>query len=628
MSYSLGIDIGTASTSAALGYGTHVEMLSLGDAALIVPSAVFATRDGELLTGEEAVRRAVDEPGGLVRGCWRRLGDATPVAVSGRTYPPTELVAAIVRDVVAKARFTTGSDPASVVLTHPAVWGTSRLEQLGEAAGIAGVDHYRLLPEPVAVAAYHLSESPLPAGALMAVYDLGAETCDTAILRAGEPIALVGRAEGLGVGGADFDHIVLTMIDEMLDGLVGRLDPTRPEDAATLARLWTDAAQAKEALSSEPVVLTQILVNDRLHTVRLTRADFELRIAPVVDRTIETLWRVLDATDTDATGVDALLLSGGATRVPLVARRLESEFGIPVRAGSHPEHVVALGAARLARRDAEIEPPTGIAAIPGRRARPDVAPTPSAAGPRRRIRFPRPTAVIALAIAVVAGAVTSVILVGMANTDSPPNPHNTPVRARANAVPTQGARSPAPSAYTTPPAATSASSSPSPTQSSSRTQTPDSGRTTAVASPAPGAAKPTTDGPFSYSGLLRNWGTGNCLDGDDAGNVYQLACNGTAYQNWRIEYYSAEPGGLYRVVHLATGRCLDSNYGTEANVYTLPCQDPNHWQKWRLAFPTGDRNYLQFRNVETAWCVTFPDTTRVRGRDACGVNNFAMFKPG
>lgn len=355
MAYGLGIDVGTTFTGAALAYDTHVEMLPLGETALVAPSVVFATRDGRLLTGEAAVRLAESEPGRAVHEFKRRLGDPIPIILGNRRYSPTELIAAVVRDAVARAKMVTGTDPSAVVLTCPAIWGPYRLEQFTEVPVLAGLDRCRVVTEPEAAVAFYRSSRVPARNELMAVYDLGGGTFDTAVMRAADDrIELVGNAEGVdGTGGVDLDQVVLAMVDDQLGGAVGRLAIAKPAHAAVLARLRSDAVRAKEALSSEPVVVMPFFLADGPHDVQLTRAEFEQRIGHVLDPTIEAVWRALASAGLDPSALDAILLSGGSSRVPLVTRRLEGEFARPVHTFGHPKHVVALGAAALALGDAQ-----------------------------------------------------------------------------------------------------------------------------------------------------------------------------------------------------------------------------------------------------------------------------------
>jgi molecular chaperone DnaK len=354
MAYGLGIDVGTTFTGAALAYDTHVEMLPLGETALVAPSVVFSGRDGQLLTGEAALRLAEAEPGRAVREFKRRLGDPIPIILGNRRYTPTELIAAVVRDVVARAKTVTGADPSAVVLTCPAIWGPYRLEQFTEVPALAGLPDCRVVTEPEAAVAFYRANRVSTRNELMAVYDLGGGTFDTAIMRAsGDRIELVGNAEGVdGTGGVDLDQVVIAMVDEQLGGAVSRLEVGTPTHAAVLARLQADAVRAKEALSSESVVVMPFFLADGPREVRLTRAEFEQRIGHVLDPTIEAVWRALASAGLDPSALDAILLSGGSSRVPLVTRRIEAEFARPVHTFGHPKHVVALGAAGLALADA------------------------------------------------------------------------------------------------------------------------------------------------------------------------------------------------------------------------------------------------------------------------------------
>ena len=81
MSYVVGIDLGTTSTVAAVCRpGGTAQVVPLEGAAGAVPSAVYLGADGTFLVGEAAQRRALSDPGHVVRDLTRRVGDADPGA--------------------------------------------------------------------------------------------------------------------------------------------------------------------------------------------------------------------------------------------------------------------------------------------------------------------------------------------------------------------------------------------------------------------------------------------------------------------------------------------------------------------------------------------------------------------
>ncbi len=139
VSYVLGVDLGTTYTGVAVGRGEHVEMVALGDRNLVVPAIVFAGPDGSLVTGDAAVRRALDQPGRSAREFKRRLGDPTPLLLGGSPYSPAILMAAVLRAAVARVTEMNGEPPEQIVLTHPAVWGPYRREQFEQVPGLSGL---------------------------------------------------------------------------------------------------------------------------------------------------------------------------------------------------------------------------------------------------------------------------------------------------------------------------------------------------------------------------------------------------------------------------------------------------------------------------------------------------------
>ncbi|MEM9374264.1 MAG: Hsp70 family protein, partial [Planctomycetota bacterium] len=79
----------------------------------------------------------------------------------------------------------------------------------------------------------------------------------------------------------------------------------------------------------------------------VTREELEQMIDPLVDRSIEACARAMrDASRAmGGGGIDAVVLVGGSTRIPLVRERVSAFFGIEPYTALDPDRVVALGAA-------------------------------------------------------------------------------------------------------------------------------------------------------------------------------------------------------------------------------------------------------------------------------------------
>ncbi|WP_345421925.1 Hsp70 family protein, partial [Actinomycetospora chlora] len=419
MTYDLGIDLGTTYTAAAVlrDGGTHPETVALGSRLAVVPSVVHRAADGTVLVGESAERRAADEPDRVVREVKRRLGDDVPPVVGGEPWPAEEVAAAIVAWVLARVAEREGGPARHVVVTHPATWGDFRCSRLRAALTAAGLDTVELLAEPHAAVLGHaaLRRSGGDAGSTTAVYDLGGGTFDAAVARraADGTVTLLGTPRGLDrVGGVDFDEAVLAHVRaEVADALAG-LDPDDPESWHALHRLRRECVEAKEALSADTEVTVPVVLPAGHRSVRLSRADFEARIRESVAATVEEFVATLADAGLAPAEVDHVLLAGGSSSIPLVARMLTEALGRPVAADADPLTVVALGAAVAARGTSSAATDEEPAAAPAGPQRPPTAvvgpfavPDDEDVPPRRRGRR------LLAASVVVAAAVTVAVSV-------------------------------------------------------------------------------------------------------------------------------------------------------------------------------------------------------------------------
>ena len=365
MSYGLGVDLGTTRSAAAIVEDGQVSMVSFGLDATTLPSVVFADEDGNVLVGDSAARRGAADPTRLAREFKRRTGDPEPLILGGAPWSPSALTARLLRSILDQVAEREGDAPDRVTLTHPANWGPYKTDLLLEAAQLGGITEPLLITEPEAAALHYGSRSRVPVDATVAVYDLGGGTFDATVLRkSGDGFRTVGKPDGLErFGGIDIDAAVRAHVRRVLGDDVLRLDPTDPAAVAAMARLNEECVRAKEALSSDLDVSIPVLLPGVATEVRLTRAELENMVRPVLVDTVSALRRTLASADVAAEDLTAVLLVGGASRMPLVARMLTEELGRPVAVDAHPKHAIAFGAA-LAASDGAAAPDRSRATAP------------------------------------------------------------------------------------------------------------------------------------------------------------------------------------------------------------------------------------------------------------------------
>jgi actin-like ATPase involved in cell morphogenesis len=351
MAYQVGIDLGTSSAVAAVCRpdGTaHVVPLDDGTGAMA--AAVYLGADGTLLVGDAAERRALSDPGRVVRELTRRVGDATPLLVGREPVGAAELAARVLARLVDDVARREGGVAARVAVTHPGAWGPHRVGSLRAALAEQGLGSAVLVPEPVAAVAAYAATAAVPPGAAVGVHDLGGGRFAASVVRSGpDGLALVGTSEEIERhGGAELDEVVFAHVRAALGAAWDALDPTDPDVLAAVADLRRECTAAKEALSRDTEVLVPVAVPGVRTQVRLGRAEFEETIRPGVAETVEAMRRALDDAGVPPAELAVLVLVGGSARVPLVPQLLGEAFGREVAVVADPVGAAAVGAALLA----------------------------------------------------------------------------------------------------------------------------------------------------------------------------------------------------------------------------------------------------------------------------------------
>jgi actin-like ATPase involved in cell morphogenesis len=339
------VDLGTSSTVAFLRRPGGATEPVLFDGAPLLPSAVFAD-DGGLVVGRDAIHSARARPERFEGSPKRRI-DETTVLLGHAEVSVEALLGALLWRAAGEAARIAGGPVTVTTLCHPASWGPARRATLQRAAAAAGILHLRLVPEPVAAAAFHLRRHAGGPADLL-VYDLGAGTFDVAVVRfepgSATPMTVLCSAGLDDTGGQDIDAAIVDLLRSRCGTpqAWARLDtPANAADRAARRQLWDDVRAAKEMLSRSASTTMYVPVVDADQV--LTRADVDAVAAPLIQRTIHAVHATLAAPLMPLRPLSAVLLVGGASRMPLVAAMVQHALGLAPTIVDQPELVVAAG---------------------------------------------------------------------------------------------------------------------------------------------------------------------------------------------------------------------------------------------------------------------------------------------
>ncbi|GAB3652407.1 Hsp70 family protein [Glycomyces tarimensis] len=282
-----------------------------------------------------------------------------------------EAASPAVLDRVRAAREEVVAGPAPVAFAVPASWERTRHRDLAEAAERAGLGEVDIVAAPEAAAIFldRALVRGLEPDAALVVCDLGASSCEVAVVRRTGEHYTVEASVGAGeVGGLEFDQLLLAYLSgryrdtdpEFWDKVD---DPGGPDEEALRSKLLDEIRRAREVLSKRARAGIPLPVGDR--DLHLTRQELESCIAELVAQSVDLVATALDVAGVEAAG---LLLIGGASQTPLLAAKLRERTGLEPIVPDRPEVALAEGARLLAlSRTVTADPEAGPRRRSGRR---------------------------------------------------------------------------------------------------------------------------------------------------------------------------------------------------------------------------------------------------------------------
>jgi len=371
MSKVIGIDLGTTNCCVSVLENGAVQIISNKEGGRTTPSVVGFTDKDERLVGQIAKRQAVTNPAHTLYAVKRLIGrkfnspevekmrSTVPfeiveapngdahIRVLDRVYSPPEISAIVLQRLKLAAEEFLGDKISEAIITVPAYFDDMQRQATRDAGKIAGLEVERIINEPTAAAlAYGFGKSK---SEKVAVYDLGGGTFDISILEINDGVFEVLSTSGnTFLGGEDFDQRI---IDWLVEDFKNESGVDLSGDRLALQRLKEAAERAKCELSSvsETNISLPFIAADpsgpKHVNVNLSRAKFEELVGDLVEASVEPCEKALFDAKMQPGDIDKVILVGGQTRSPIIAKTVEEVFGKVPSAEINPDEVVAMGAA-------------------------------------------------------------------------------------------------------------------------------------------------------------------------------------------------------------------------------------------------------------------------------------------
>ena len=353
MARAVGIDLGTTNSVVSTLEGGDPVVIANAEGARTTPSVVAFSKDGDVLVGSVAKRQAVTNVDRTISSVKRHMGTDWTTEIDGKKYTPQEISARILQKLKNDAEAYLNDKVTDAVITVPAYFNDAERQATKEAGEIAGLNVLRIVNEPTAAAlAYGLDKGK--EDELILVFDLGGGTFDVSLLEVGKDedgfstIQVRATSGDNRLGGDDWDQRIVNWLLEQVKSKTGA---DLSKDKIALQRLQEAAEQAKKELSSASstnISLQYLSVTPEgpIHLdEKLSRAKFEDLTSDLLERTKKPFQDVIKEAGIKVSDISEVVLVGGSTRMPAVAKLVKELTGREPNKGVNPDEVVAMGAA-------------------------------------------------------------------------------------------------------------------------------------------------------------------------------------------------------------------------------------------------------------------------------------------
>ncbi|KAI1940070.1 Hsp70 protein that interacts with Zuo1p [Ophidiomyces ophidiicola] len=249
-----------------------------------------------------------------------------------------------------------GKDVNAAVVTVPTDFSEAQRNELKIAAKNAGIEVLQFIHEPVAaLLAYDARPETQVRDKFVVVADFGGTRSDIAVIASrGGMYTILSTVHDPELGGAQLDQI---LIDHFAKEFIKKHKADPRENERSLAKLKLEAEVTKKALSlgSNAALSIESLANGIDFSSTVNRTRYELLCGRVFNSFTQLIEQAVKKADLDVLDIDEVILCGGTSHTPKIARLVQSLFPPKTAVQSPSTSPTAINPSDLAARGAAIQ---------------------------------------------------------------------------------------------------------------------------------------------------------------------------------------------------------------------------------------------------------------------------------
>lgn len=361
-----GIDLGTTNSCiAVIGNGSRPTILPL-DNKITLPSCVMWKGGNDFIVGEEAYENRGHE--NVIYSVKRLMGSGEKIRLKYqdmvKEFEPWEISKEILIALVEKAKKGIYRDIHDVVITVPAYFTNTQIEETKKAGEAANLNILCIMKEPTAAALLYNQEFSSKEPKKVLLYDLGGGTFDASVvLISSQQDSSLDDIYGLSSGD---EKVLFSVLKVLGDTHLGGDDIDKELMGCLINHLLSQGVSLEDISSYNKELLLlkaerykklgigtyqdSITINGKEVELILRSEDF-IKATEMVYRKTRFLVQQVLADPIVGGSIDQIITVGGSTKSELIQSWLKNDFPeIVVNASMNPDESVALGAAIQAKR--------------------------------------------------------------------------------------------------------------------------------------------------------------------------------------------------------------------------------------------------------------------------------------